>query len=237
MEIAEIESTLARLATTRDEAVTSVSELQAKSDAADGSSRVAELDQESLGVISRMQRDAMLYMQRKLAHQMLRRQIDAHRAENEDPLLNRASTLFSRLTCDEFSGIKTDYDGDHPVIVGVRQSNGETVYVTGMSDGTRDQLYLALRLAYVEKQLTTHEPMPFIVDDILVHFDDGRSQATLEVLAELSTKTQVIFFTHRIHLVELAKSHLPDDLLFVQHLSLRTAVENSEVPEPGTLFA
>ena len=237
VEIAEIESTLARLETTRDEAVTSVSELQAKSDAADGSSRVAELDQESLGIISRMQRDALLYMQRKLAHQMLRRQIDAHRAENEDPLLNRASALFSRLTCEEFSGIKTDYDGEHPVIVGTRQSNGETVYVTGMSDGTRDQLYLALRLAYVEKQLTTHEPMPFIVDDILVHFDDGRSQATLEVLAELSTKTQVIFFTHHIHLAELAKTRLSDDLLFVHHLSARSTAENADVPEPGTLFA
>ncbi len=237
VEIAEIESALAKLATTRDEAVACLSDLQTRSDAADGSSRVAELDQESLGLIARMQRDAVLYMQRRLAHQMLRRQIEAHRAENEDPLLSRASTLFSRLTCEEFSGIKTDYDGDHPVIVGTRQSNGETVYVTGMSDGTRDQLYLALRLAYVEKQITTHEPMPFIVDDILVHFDDRRSQATLEVLAELSTKTQIIFFTHHIHLAELAKSRLPDDLLFVHHLSARTAVENTEVREPGTLFA
>ena len=46
----------------------------------------------------------------------------------------------------------------------------------GMSNGTRDQLYLALRLASLEKYMESSEPMPFIVDDILVDFDDECSQ-------------------------------------------------------------
>ena len=48
-------------------------------------------------------------------------------------------------------------------------------------------------------------PMPFIVDDILVHFDDERSKATLGLLAELAKKTQVIMFTHHQRLVEQAQ--------------------------------
>jgi len=47
--------------------------------------------------------------------------------------------------------------------------------------------------------------MPFIVDDILIRFDDDRARATLEVLADLSKKTQVLFFTHHARLAELAK--------------------------------
>ncbi len=47
--------------------------------------------------------------------------------------------------------------------------------------------------------------MPFIVDDILVNFDDQRVAATLGTLAELSKKTQVLFFTHHERLVELAQ--------------------------------
>jgi uncharacterized protein YhaN len=74
-----------------------------------------------------------------------------------------------------------------------------------MSDGTRDQLYLSLRLASLEKYLQAGEPMPFIVDDILVNFDDRRAAATLRALAELSKKTQVLFFTHHERLVELAQ--------------------------------
>jgi uncharacterized protein YhaN len=75
-----------------------------------------------------------------------------------------------------------------------------------MSSGTRDQLYLALRLASLEKYMESAEPMPFIVDDILVHFDDERSKATLGVLAELAEKTQIILFTHHRRLVEQAQA-------------------------------
>ena len=49
------------------------------------------------------------------------------------------------------------------------------------------------------------EPMPFIVDDILVDFDDARSQAALKALAELAEKTQVILFTHHSRVVEQAR--------------------------------
>jgi uncharacterized protein YhaN len=75
-----------------------------------------------------------------------------------------------------------------------------------MSSGTRDQLYLALRLASLEKYMESSEPMPFIVDDILVDFDDARSQAALHALAELSERTQVILFTHHSRVVEQART-------------------------------
>ena len=47
--------------------------------------------------------------------------------------------------------------------------------------------------------------MPFIVDDILVDFDDARSQAALNSLAELAEKTQVILFTHHSRVVEQSR--------------------------------
>ena len=49
------------------------------------------------------------------------------------------------------------------------------------------------------------ESMPFIVDDVLVDFDDARSEAALNALAELSEKTQVILFTHHLQVVKQAK--------------------------------
>jgi uncharacterized protein YhaN len=47
--------------------------------------------------------------------------------------------------------------------------------------------------------------MPFVVDDILIRFDDDRSKAAIEILSELSRKTQVLFFTHHTRMLELAK--------------------------------
>lgn len=78
-----------------------------------------------------------------------------------------------------------------------------------MSEGTSDQLYLALRLALLERALENREPVPFTVDDILIMFDDDRTAAALKLFAQLSRKSQVIYFTHHRHLVELARKHLP----------------------------
>ncbi|MGA2260798.1 MAG: hypothetical protein ABSH28_05110 [Acidobacteriota bacterium] len=64
----------------------------------------------------------------------------------------------------------------------------EKIGVEGMSDGTCDQLYLALRLASLENHLEAHEPVPFVIADILINFDDSRAEATLKVLAELPEK-------------------------------------------------
>ena len=61
--------------------------------------------------------------------------------------------------------------------------------------------------------------IPFIVDDILIQFDDERSAAALKVLAELSERTQVIMFTHHQHLVEVARDALAgSNVLSVQTL-------------------
>ncbi len=108
--------------------------------------------------------------------------------------------------------------------MGIRSGGGEAVTVEGMSDGTADQLYLALRLASLEHYFKNSEPLPFVVDDILLRFDDERALATLEVLVDLSQKTQVIFFTHHHHLVELAQSTIGNDRITSHFLSDPSAV-------------
>ena len=105
-------------------------------------------------------------------------------------------------------------ESDAPILVGFRPGFDESeVRVEGMSDGTCDQLFLSLRLASLERYMEQNEPMPFIIDDILVNFDDDRSEASLKVLAEISKKTQIIFFTHHRHLIDMAEKAVPTDFL------------------------
>jgi uncharacterized protein YhaN len=91
------------------------------------------------------------------------------------------------MTCRAFDSLEADVDDDRPILVGVRP-DGQRVPTHGMSDGTVDQLFLALRLAAVEASCATGEPMPFVVDDILIQFDDERSAAALEVLCPSGTR-------------------------------------------------
>lgn len=81
-----------------------------------------------------------------------------------------------------------------------------------MSEGSRDQLYLALRLAALELQIEQGLNMPPIVDDLLINFDDHRTEAGLQVQGELSRKMQIVFLMHREHLVPLAKEALGSEL-------------------------
>ena len=82
---------------------------------------------------------------------------------------------------------------------------GEECPVEALSEGARDQLYLALRIAAVETYAAQAEPLPFIADDLLVHFDDTRAAAAIALLADLGRTTQVILFTHHDHVVALAE--------------------------------
>jgi uncharacterized protein YhaN len=79
-----------------------------------------------------------------------------------------------------------------------------------MSDGTRDQLFLSLRLAFVAQQVQSGGfALPLIMDDILVHFDDQRTRAALQVLHELAAETQILYFTHHQSVVDAVQG-LPE---------------------------
>ena len=171
----------------------------------DGSDHAAVLADQAHAVLASIRSEAERYIHVKLAGKILRDQVERYRQENQGPLVKRASEHFSALTLGSFDGLMTDFnERDEPVLAGIRPG-GERVNVEGMSSGTRDQLYLALRLASLEKYMEASEPMPFIVDDILVDFDDERSQAALNALAELAEKTQIILFTHHSRVVEQSK--------------------------------
>jgi uncharacterized protein YhaN len=172
----------------------------------DGSAWAAEAAETMEQVAARIRRLVDQYVRIKLATMVLKDEIERYREEHQDPVLQIASRFFSELTLGSFAGLQTDVDDNgNPILVGVRPDNTQ-VPVEGLSDGTCDQLYLALRLASLEWRLETSEPMPFIVDDILINFDDQRSMATLKVLADLSKKNQVILFTHHNRIVEEAKN-------------------------------
>ena len=171
----------------------------------DGSDHAASLADQAQTKLASIRSDAERYVRLKLSSKVLRDEIERYRKENQGPLVKSASESFAVLTGGSFESLRADFnEKDEPVLVGIRP-NGDQVHVEGMSSGTRDQLYLALRLASLEKFMEGSEPMPFIVDDILVDFDDERSESALIALSQLAKKTQVIMFTHHSRVVEQAR--------------------------------
>jgi uncharacterized protein YhaN len=145
------------------------------------------------------------YLELSVARELVTSAMATIRAEQQDPLIARAGELFTATTLGEFTAIETDIDDKgHPIVVG-RRANGGIAAVATMSDGTRDQLFLAFRMASLDNYASATEPLPFIADDILVHFDDERSRSTLDLLAEFGKTNQVLLFTHHRSVRALAE--------------------------------
>ncbi len=174
--------------------------------AMDGRAGAAEAAQQAQEVLAELRDGVEKYLRLRLAAKVLKAEIERYRERNQGPLLRHAGEIFAAVTEGRFTGLEASYEAsDEPVLVGIR-GNGDKVEVDGMSDGTQDQLYLALRLASLERHLEENTRLPFVVDDALVNFDDDRAKAALRVIEKLATKTQVLFFTHHRHMVNLARS-------------------------------
>jgi len=187
--------------------------------AMDGRGDAAELAEKSQGLLAELKEKAERYAVIRVASSVLRKEIERYREANQGPILERASELFRILTLNSFQALGSEFDEkDNPILVGIRPS-GKKIMLEGMSDGTCDQLYLSLRLASIEHRLRDSEPIPLILDDILINFDDERSLATLKILSDLSEKAQIIFFTHHRHLVEIAETNIDRDILFTYSLA------------------
>ena len=158
----------------------------------DGKSRAAEIAEESQQVLAGIKSLTERFIRVKLSTKILLDVIERYREEHQGPILKRASDYFRQISLGSFSALRTDInDQGRPVLIGVRP-DGTWLKVDGMSDGTRDQLYLALRLATLDWRLESNEPMPFIVDDIMINFDDDRSRATIKALSGLAERNQII---------------------------------------------
>ena len=104
-------------------------------------------------------------------------------------IAQEAQQILSRLTGGRYERLSISQD------LSLHAGTGEeTVLRTAQhrSEGTVDQIYLALRLA-VSRELTPHAP--FVLDDALVRFDDVRHAAAMDILAEEAKTRQIILFT------------------------------------------
>jgi uncharacterized protein YhaN len=139
------------------------------------------------------------------AHQLLGAAIDEHERDNQDPVVAKASALVATVVPDWGTVIKTRDDGDKLVIQ--RISADGRISERAISDGGRALLYLAIRLAFAEQYAQEEQiALPIICDDPLIHFDDKRQKAAVQLLKMTSDRHQVVLFTCESTTRDLAKS-------------------------------
>lgn len=185
-------------------------------DASDRAAAMAERAQETLADVVAHTEE---YIRVVLARTLLQKQIADYRERNQGPILTRASQLFHDLTLGRYAGLDTDTDDKGVPLILAKTSAGGSVDIARLSSGTRDQLYLALRLAALEHFVQRRGSLPLKLDDLFVHFDDDRTEAGLRVLQGLSNHVQVLLFTHHERVAAQAQAVLPASAVRIHRLS------------------
>ena len=153
----------------------------------------------------------------RLAHALLKESLNRFRERAQAPMVAAASTYFSLMTGGRYERLEADEEGDKPVLRAV-QADGTRKGIEAMSDGTSDQLYLALRLAALDLRRASHPHMPLVLDDVLITSDDERAANILRALDRFAEGGQVMIFTHHRHLIDVARAALGERALAVHSL-------------------
>jgi uncharacterized protein YhaN len=148
----------------------------------------------------------------KLARALLQQAVNRFRERAQAPMVATASRYFALMTNNRYPRLVTDETRENPTLLAMRE-DGKQIGVEAMSEGTRDQLFLALRLAALDLRNSSHPPMPLILDDVLVTSDDERAANVLRALALFASDHQVMLFTHHQHIVALARAGLGNNVV------------------------
>lgn len=186
----------------RDAAIVRDTQAQDAQEALSLKAGAAHAAQEMQDAIADMGDAMERFTREHVAARLLSFAIERYREAHQSPIVTRAASAFATLTGGRWSGIDIDYDQEPPRLGAVR--DGRLHGVDALSEGTADQLFLALRVAAIEEHARRATPLPFLADDLFVSFDEGRTQAGMRLLAELGAVTQVIVFTHHAHVAECA---------------------------------
>jgi uncharacterized protein YhaN len=134
-----------------------------------------------------------------LALDMLNQAKMRYEKNRQPQVFQAAGRMFSKITDGNYQGVEKPLESDEFRIV---QGSGGFISPVQLSRGTREQLYLSMRFGLIEDYETRAEPLPIVMDDVFVNFDDTRRKHVLDILRDFARDRQVIILSCHEHLVE-----------------------------------
>jgi uncharacterized protein YhaN len=137
---------------------------------------------------------------RAIALRLLEETRARYERERQPDVIRAAERHFERITGGRYPRIVAPPGED---AVRVETEGGSARSTDELSRGTAEQLYLALRFGLIEEFARHAEPLPVVMDDILVNFDAERAGRAATVIRDLASRHQVLVFTCHRSTVEL----------------------------------
>lgn len=145
------------------------------------------------------------------ARELIIRSLDKYARERQPGVLAEGSRLFAAMTDGRFLRVLQSPDGG---AILAERANGELLEVTALSRGTREELYLSVRLALAADFAGRGANLPIVADDIFVNFDPARAGAAIKALCDFAGERQALVFTCHPETVGRFRAAKPDVAVF-----------------------
>ncbi|MDD5697006.1 MAG: AAA family ATPase [Victivallaceae bacterium] len=153
---------------------------------------LAMLHNEHERCIEQLRNHALRWAEYKTAELLIDRAVNQYERERQPEVISRAAEIFRELTGGRYASIRKPAETDELLLA---EADGAIRRVIELSRGTREQLYLAMRLGLIGQYEAQSESLPLIFDDVLVNFDRRRLEAALETVFGFARDRQLIVLT------------------------------------------
>ncbi|TVQ42708.1 MAG: hypothetical protein EA362_12815 [Saprospirales bacterium] len=136
------------------------------------------------------------WLKHKLAATLVGKCRKRYEETRQPSVIQHTSRIFSAITKGRYNNIIVDINGN----MEITEDKLHRKSIENLSRGTREQLLLALRMGLIEEYEQGAEPLPVILDDVLVNFDYPRRHETAEQLMKFAQSRQVILFSCHRHM-------------------------------------
>jgi uncharacterized protein YhaN len=128
----------------------------------------------------------------RTALEMLGQVKSRYEEEKQPELIRRSGAFFEKITSGRYNGIHVSID-ERQILVS--DPRGAVKKIDQLSRGTREQLLISLRLGLIHEYELRSEPLPVVIDEVLVNFDPGRAKELAGILVEFAADRQILVFT------------------------------------------
>lgn len=160
-----------------------------KQDTRDESAQLSLHESELVGRLGRLTAE---YAVAAVARELIVRTLSEYERTRQPAVVKAAVPILERITGGNYVRISAPHDRFE---LQLGESDGGIKTTDLLSSGTANQLYLALRLAYIDGLTDTCPQAPVIMDDVLVNFDDDRQARVASEIVRFAEKRQVVLLT------------------------------------------
>ncbi len=216
--LGEVKTRLADMNAREEELSANMTTLAARTEFLAHGDELAIMRQEESILLEKIQNLVRDWCENALAEALLNRAKNIFEKERQPEVIKVASDIFRQITNGRWRGINATLDdNDH---IYVMPEHGDPVSPEYLSRGAQEQIYLALRLAYIRNHAEHATSLPVIMDEILVNFDPERAGRTARAFARMASATgrcaqQILYFTCQPHMVDILRSASPGAPLFM----------------------